>query len=204
MSKASSRRRGFRSWFVEPYLQVKLGLLFLLLNFVFAGLALGVFGYYVWDIYQAMSTYFQLTGDQATEILQKLAVPLQVGLALVLIFIGTSLLIAVRYTHRIYGPLVSIHRFLDELQQGGPVTPLILRESDQLQGLADKLNRLAVDTDRSQNRKPSSLTPIYRFVDEMLAGKAPQPLRLREYDEYHELAQRLNELGDVMRRNRAG
>ncbi len=201
--KTLGRRRGYRSWFVEPYLQVKLGVLLLLLNLVFAGLTLGVFGFYIWDIYQAMSTYFKLSGDQATEILQKLSLPIQAGLGLMVAFIGASLLITVRYTHRIYGPLVSIHRFLDELLQGVPVTPLILRESDQLQGLADKLNRLA-DAERSHSRRPSSLTPIYRYVDEMLAGKAPQPLRLREYDEYHELAQRLNELGDVMRRNRAG
>ena len=38
--KQSGRRRGFVSWFVEPYRQVKLGLIFLLLNFVFAGLTL--------------------------------------------------------------------------------------------------------------------------------------------------------------------
>lgn len=201
--KLPSRRRGFRSWFVEPYIQVKLGFLFLVLNFVFAGLILGIFGYYVWDMYQAMAVYFHLSSEQSAEILAKFKVPLIVGCGLVLSFIAFSILIAVRYTHRIYGPLVSIHRFLDELQQGLKITPLVLRESDQLKGLAEKLNRWA-DQERSGGRKVSNLTPIYRYVDELLAGKEPAPLRLREYDEYHGLAQRLNELGEYVRRNRVG
>lgn len=201
--KPSGRRRGFRSWFVEPYRQVKLGLLFLLLNLAFAGLTLGIFGYYVWDIYQAMATYFHLTSDQGQEILQKFQTPLMAGGALVFVFVVMSILIAVRYTYRIYGPLVSIHRFLDELQQGMPITPLILRESDQLQGLAEKLNRLA-EQERGAGRKTSSLTPVYRYLDDIIAGKQPEPIRLREYDEYHSLAERLNRLGEQMRRDRAG
>ena len=37
--KQSGRRRGFKSWFVEPYRQVKLGLLFIVVNLVFSALS---------------------------------------------------------------------------------------------------------------------------------------------------------------------
>jgi len=141
--KPSSRRRGFISWFVEPYRQVKLGLIFLFLNLTFAGLIFLVFGYYLWDVYQAMAAYFQFSNQQNLEVLTKFQTPALLGSALLLVFVGLTILVSVRYTHRIYGPLVSIHRFLDELLSNQPVSPLLLRESDQLKELAEKLNHLA-------------------------------------------------------------
>lgn len=199
---AAGRRRGFRSWFVEPYIQVKLGLIFLLLNFLFAALVLGVFGYYFWDVYQTLTHYFQLTSDQSTEIAAKLKTPILVGAVLVFAFIVSSILVAVRYTHRIYGPLVSIHRFLDSMLGSGELSPLVLRESDQLQGLADKLNQFAASG--SSTQRVSDLKPVFTYIDKLLAGQNPEPLKLREHDLYQPLAERLNLLGEKMRRNRAG
>lgn len=139
----AGRRRGFVSWFVEPYRQVKLGLLFLALNLVFSALIFIVFGYYLWDVYETMSLYFSLSDSQGVEVLDKLKTPAAFGAGLLLVFLGLSVLLSVRYTHRIYGPLVSIHRQLDELLTGRTVEALSLRESDQLQELAEKLNQLA-------------------------------------------------------------
>ncbi len=200
--KAVGRRRGFRSWFVEPYLQVKLGLVFLLLNFLFSGMILAVFGYYVWDVYQALTLYFQLTSTQSVEIMEKLQTPLIVGGILIAVFVFSSILVAVRYTHRIYGPLVSIHRQLDQLLASGEVAPLVLRESDQLKGLADKLNQFAGSG--AATRRASDLKPVFVYLDALIEGKNPEPLRLREHDLYLALAERLNNLGEKLRRNRAG
>lgn len=141
--KPSRRRRGFLSWFVEPYRQVKLGLMFLTLNFVFAGLFFLVFGYYFLDVYQTLAEYFRLSEMQSHEVLSKFYPPIIIGAALLLVFISLTILLSVMYTHRIYGPLVSIHRFLDEVLENQRVKPLVLRESDQLQELAEKLNLLA-------------------------------------------------------------
>ncbi|GEM_PF-742999 len=199
--KQSGRRRGFKSWFVEPYLQVKLGLMFLLLNLVFAGLTFGVFGFYIWDIYQTMQVYFQLTSDQSSEIMSKFQTPILVGAVLILVFVATSILVAVRYTHRIYGPLVSIHRFLDDYIQGQKATPLVLRESDQLQELAEKLN-LIVEMSTGDRRQ--NLRPFYRYIDELLEGKDPDAIRLRDSDQFQGLADRLNRLGEKMRSTKAG
>jgi hypothetical protein len=51
--------------------------------------------------------------------------------------------VAVHYTHKIYGPLVSINRFVDELVEGKTPSRLALRDGDELQDLASKLNILA-------------------------------------------------------------
>jgi len=139
----AGRRRGVQSLLVDPYRQVKLGLLFLVLNCVFAVLILGVFGYYVLDIYKAVSLYFQLSNQESQLALQKFFWPLAVVFGLIALFVLSTLYISVKYTHQIYGPLVSIHRFLDELLAGRRPAELSLRESDQLQDLAEKLNKVA-------------------------------------------------------------
>lgn len=200
--KQSGRRRGFVSWFVEPYRQVKLGLIFLLLNFVFAGLTLGIFGYYIWDISQTLAVYFKLSSDQSMEILQKFQTPVYAGCFLMLVFVIASILVSVRYTHQIYGPLVSIHRFLDEYLSGETVQPLFLRESDQLQELAEKLNQVMYLN--PNDRRASNLRPIFRYLDELLEGGNPEPITLRDGDQFHALAERVNQLGQRLRGGRVG
>ncbi len=165
------RRRGLVSWFVEPYRQVKLGLMFLVVNLVFAGAIFGVFGYYLWDIYQAMVVYFQLSADQGEQIITKLHVPMMAAASIIIIFIIATILLSVRYTHAIYGPLVSIHRFLDDLVQGRKVQPLVLRESDQLLELARKLNDL--NGLIGAERHPNELQTINEFLDSALNSDAP-------------------------------
>ena len=194
--KPTGRRRGFKSWFVEPYRQVKLGLLFLILNLAFAGLMFGIFGYYIWDIYQTLAVYFKLTSDQSSEILLKFQAPIVAGTLLIFIFVVISIMVAVRYTHQIYGPLVSIHRFLDEYLEGITVTPLALRESDQLKDVAEKLNHL-LSLQPNEKRQPN-LRPIFAYLDEILAGKMPAPIRSRESDAFFGLIERLNRLAEVL------
>lgn len=196
-----ARRRGFTSWFVEPYRQVRLGLVFLVVNFVFAALIFGVFAYYLWDVYHAMVSYFELSGPQGGEILSKLATPMLWGAGLILVFVITTILVSVRYTHAIYGPLVSIHRYLDDILEEKHVSPLALRDSDQLQDLAKKLNTVAERYVVDQRQ--SSLVPVYRFIDDLLQGKRPQPLEIRGSDHIQDLVNKLNKLADVINANTA-
>lgn len=155
--KAAGRRRGFVSWFVEPYRQVKLGLMFLGLNLVFSALIFLVFGYYLWDVYQTMAVYFSFTDQQSLEVMSKFRVPALIGAGLLFVFISLSIMLSVRYTYRIYGPLVSIHRFLDDILAGQKVGQLTLRESDQLKELAEKLNQLADQVEQA-NSRPAATT----------------------------------------------
>ncbi len=137
------RRRGLGSWLVDPYLQVKIGLFFIVINLAFAALALAVFLHYSWDMYTSISTYYQLTAPQSSIAFEKFKAPVLIFASLTLGFVVLTFVVSVRYTHRIYGPLVSIHRFLDSLLLGEKPSALKLRESDQLKELAEKLNSLA-------------------------------------------------------------
>ena len=187
-----SRRSGVKSWFVEPYKQVKLGLMFLLVNGVFAFLIIGVFGYYVYEMYDVVTEYFRLSGAESMMTARKFFVPMTVGGSLILLFIITTILVSVRYTHEIYGPLVSIHRYLDDILTGRVPGPIQLRESDQLKDLADKLNSVAERV--GESKRAGAMMAIHRFLDEAAEGKTPEPIRLRDGDPLSELAGKLNAL----------
>ncbi|SME88256.1 hypothetical protein [Pseudobacteriovorax antillogorgiicola] len=192
--KPSGRRRGFSSWFVEPHRQVKLGLMFLLLNLSFSMVILGVFGFYFWDVYSTVATYFKLTTDQSSQVLDKFLPPMFIALTLTVLFVVVSILLSVRYTHRIYGPLVSIHRYLDDFLEGRSVTPLNLRESDQLKELAEKLNELAKRF--PLERRENNFVPIFQFIDQLNEGEQPDKLSLRGGDQLDALAGKLNQLAE--------
>jgi len=189
---AKKGRRKWRSLLVEPFEQVKLGLIFLTVNCIFAALILGVFGYYVYDIYKAVSVYFQMTQQESYLTIYKFAVPVSVAIGLIVVFVAVTLYASIRYTHEIYGPLVSIHRFLDDLLVGRKPGIINLRESDQLQDLANKLNSIAERMIDDQRSGP--MIQVHRFVDELLAGKTPAALQLRDADQFKELATKLNTL----------
>jgi len=167
------RRRGLKSWFVEPYQQVRLGIWFLLVNCVFGGLIFAVYSYYVIEVYQAVTMYFQISGNESTEVFAKFRVPLAVGVGLVAAFILTTILVSVRMTHGFYGPLISIHRFLDELLGGKAPGPIQLRDSDQLQDLVVKLNRIPREM-RVTGSGREQLVAVQKYLAEVLEGRKSQ------------------------------
>jgi hypothetical protein len=143
MVKSKGRRGGVRSKLVEPYFQIKLGLMFIVVNVIFSVLIGGVVYWVLSDVFAALKTYFQLTGGDASLTIGKLSNPMMIIGSMVMMFVGTTFYVAVHYTHKIYGPLVSINRFVDELLEERIPSKLLLRDGDELQDLAIKLNELA-------------------------------------------------------------
>ena len=177
---------------IEPYQQLRFGLIFILINIVFAALICSVFGYFLWDIYEAISEYFKLDPSQKTMTAEKFLWPLLMGLGVVALFVVTTLFTSARYTHQIYGPLVSIRRFLDELLSSKKPDPIRLRKTDQLHDLADRLNNLAgligpPKWEYSQDK-------IVRFLDDLIEGREVKVLRLSESDPLKVIGDRLNKL----------
>ena len=48
-----------------------------------------------------------------------------------------------KLTHQIYGPLVAIKRFLEQLKKGDYSARIVIRKGDDLQNLVKDLNELA-------------------------------------------------------------
>jgi hypothetical protein len=143
MVTSKGRRGGVRSKLVEPYFQIKLGLMFIIVNIIFSALIAGATWWILSDVFGAVKTYFDLTGNDAALTVGKFSTPMIMIAAIVISFIGTTFYVAVHYTHKIYGPLISINRFVDELVEGKAPQRLSLRDGDELQDLASKLNILA-------------------------------------------------------------
>ena len=53
-----------------------------------------------------------------------------------------------KLTHRYYGPLVSIERFIDEVARGKYKNRVKIRQNDELQRLANRLNDMANSLDK--------------------------------------------------------
>lgn len=185
---AKTRREGI---LVEPYKQLRFGITFLIINLFFSFLLLAIFGYFIWDIYATISIYFQLDGAQNLMTLGKLIKPVLLGSVLVGFFIATTLVMSAKYTHQIYGPLVSIRRFLDELSEGRTPSPIALRSSDQLQDLATKLNQLAANKTFINRESKAKLAD---FVDCLVNKEKPNPIKLDPSDALSELGNKLNKL----------
>jgi signal transduction histidine kinase len=56
-------------------------------------------------------------------------------------------------THRYYGPLVSIERFVDDMTQGRYGQRVKIRQKDELQRLTDKLNDMASALEKRHGSK---------------------------------------------------
>ena len=89
MGKANPTRRG--AILIEPYKQLRFGIMFLVINLIFSTLVFGVFGYFLWDVYGTVSLYFQLDGSESVITLSKLSKPAIIGLVLIVLFIGATL-----------------------------------------------------------------------------------------------------------------
>src|SRR5690606_35219410 len=100
----------------------------------------GVFGYYIYDVYTSLTETFKLTHGESADTWAKIQVPIYIGAALIVAFVACTLYVSIKYTHRIYGPLVSIYRYLDDIAAGKDPAPLQLRDRDQLGELAGRLN----------------------------------------------------------------
>ncbi len=177
---------------IEPYRQLRFGIMFILINFVFSTLILLVFGYFLWDIFEAMMEYFKLDKAQEMVAAAKFVAPVSGGVILVTLFIFVTLYISARYTHQIYGPLVSIRRFLDELLAGKTPPRIKLRTRDQLHDLVDRLNNISDLLSVAEAK--GSMGSILTFVDNLTKGKEQAALSLSQEDPLRPLSLKLNEL----------
>lgn len=66
---------------------------------------------------------------------------------------GICFAFVVFLTHRFYGPLVPIHRHIEELKKGNFTSRLKVRKKDELQELCDQLNDLSEELQKNYVRR---------------------------------------------------
>lgn len=148
-----TKNRGFGSYFIEPFQQIKIGAYFIFLSLIFMIVCFAIFFKVTYEQYASVMEIFKVVeaSSKIDLIANKTVVHglYQIG-GLLILYVLITLFMSVRLSHRIYGPLVSIHAFLDQLIEGDFSNRVNLRKKDELKELVDKLNRLA-DTLEKKN-----------------------------------------------------
>lgn len=148
-------KRNLKSTLIEPFKQIKFGIYVIGLSiaFVIATAAMFLFAFY--QQYQHLMGIFNIT-DMKTQMELVTndifyANAIRIGLLFV-VYIVIMFSYVFRMTHRYYGPLVSIERFVDEISAGQYMRRVKIRKGDELQRLCDKLNDMATSLERRHNK----------------------------------------------------
>lgn len=138
--------RNLKTLVIEPLKQLKLGTYIIALSVIFAVIIAAVFVFVFIEQYQHVMELFKVVNPEAkyqmltNDIFSKNAIRL--GLIL-LGFIGLTLFTVFSVTHKYYGPIVAINRFVKAISEGDYSQRVVLRKQDELQDLAAKLNHMA-------------------------------------------------------------
>lgn len=146
-------KRDVRSTLIEPFKQIKFGLYVIAMSLAFVFLTSGMFLYAFSEQYKHVMSIFNITDMAAqmelitNDIFYRNARLIGGFFA---IFLAFELWVIFRLTHRYYGPLVSIERFVDQITQGDFTKRVLIRKKDELHRLVEKLNTMA---DALENKK---------------------------------------------------
>lgn len=137
------RRRSLRAYLVEPFQQIRFGLHVALVSIAFAMALSWVVIIAFYEQYQQVVELFQVADSAAllqNDVFYRNGAVIAVT---VMLFVGVMLFVVVRRTHRMYGPIVSILRFINELKRENYSVRIHIREKDDFQMLVLRLNELA-------------------------------------------------------------
>ncbi|MBI2603507.1 MAG: hypothetical protein HYW48_10685 [Deltaproteobacteria bacterium] len=153
---ASVKRRTLTSLIIEPFKQIKFGLYMLGITIAFLVVSAILFVNSFLEQYRHVLSIFNVVDPNlrwdfiTDEIFYTNLVRL---LVCFVIFMFVLFFTIFRLTHRYYGPLVAIRRFLAELKNGNYSARVTVRKKDELQDLVETLNELAVELEKKHGKK---------------------------------------------------
>ncbi len=156
--KKPKAQRSLRSTVIEPFKQVRMGLYMLSLSLSFLVLVAYMIVSAFVDQYRHVMEIFNVVDPETrwelvtNDVFYSNAYKIGV---LFLIYIVLSLILVFRMTHKVYGPLVSIERFIEQMGAGHYEKRLVIRKGDDLQRLASQLNKMASMLDRRHGHRRS-------------------------------------------------
>ncbi len=143
---AKKNKRSLRSLLIEPFAQIRFGLYMIGCALSFMVLIIGFFFYSFYKQYEQVMEIFHIVDPEVKwdMILNDVFYANSyILLGMLASFFSVFFWIVFRETHKYYGPLVSIKRFLNELKQGHYQNRARIRKNDELQALVVELNSLA-------------------------------------------------------------
>jgi uncharacterized protein YacL len=139
-------RRNLTSLVIDPFKQIKFGLYVIGISLGFIAIAAGLFVVAFTEQYRHVMNIFNIIDpNQQWELVTNDVFKtnaIRIGLVFIM-YIVVMFLVVFRLTHRYYGPLVSIERFVEYMCLGEYHRRLGIRDRDELQSLVVKLNSMA-------------------------------------------------------------
>ena len=145
-SKKIKPQRNLSAVMIEPFKQMKLGIYVIAVSLSFVVLTALVFLNAFFEQYQHVMEVFQVIDPKnqwamvTNDVFFKNAIRLGV---LLVSFIAVIFSVVFHVTHKYYGPLVSINRFIEGVAKGDYSQRVVIRKGDELQDLAQNLNKMA-------------------------------------------------------------
>jgi len=140
-----AKRRTFRAYLVEPFKQIRFGLHVVMVSLSFAAIFAYVFLEAFREQYQQVFDFFNVA-DQAAMVENDIFIRNKLKLTLTIVaFVAVTLFVVIRRTHRMYGPMISMMRFVAELKKGNYAVRIHIRPHDDFHNFVAELNALAVE-----------------------------------------------------------
>lgn len=147
------RRRRFFNFLVKPGAQLKELMAYMSFFILISGSFAFVFGEglkrYIMSVISVRSVLYPEVIDES---LANLSITI---MSLVSIFVLLLSLYFIKATHRFYGPVYAIKRYLRASLDGESVGKIKLRENDHLHEVAEKINRI-----QESHSKPTKEEPV--------------------------------------------
>ena len=138
--------RNIRSTLVEPFKQIKLGVYIIAVSIFFVGFVSTLVVYAFMEQYKQLMEIFNVVGANSQwELVQNSVFEkniLRIGMAMAF-YIVSLFLIVFWATHRFFGPLITIGRFVAKISDGDYTARVSVRKRDELQDLVAQLNQMA-------------------------------------------------------------
>lgn len=137
--------RKLKTLVIEPFKQFRIGLWVIGFSVIFLMTAISLYKSAYAEQYSKVAEHFNVVGKNLEElnnddIFEK---NYKIIAGVFIIYLVLLISIVLYFTHKVYGPLVSIERFIGELSEGDYSKRIRLRKKDDMQRLAGKLNDLA-------------------------------------------------------------
>lgn len=138
------QRRSIQAYLVEPFKQIHFGLYVVSVCLVFVLILGTLFGWSYYEQYRQLMELYRVEDTGAVldnAVFRKNAIIIG---SVLFIFICSILYVVIRRTHKMYGPMININRYIGELIQGNYAARLKIRESDDFQNLVESINKLGI------------------------------------------------------------
>jgi len=146
---AQKVKRRFSNYLINERMQLTLTFRFLILSLLFT-IIIGMLMFFV--IWPVVRIYIPpaLVSVMLQQLISKLY---STSFILLIIIAGFSIV----FTHRIAGPVYNLEKTLDKLNQGEDVNLIKLRDGDELQDLATKINEVIMHIKQFNNNPPKEM-----------------------------------------------